>query len=104
MLAKAIEEAGCSMLTVHGRTREHKKNDTGPANWYIIKRVKETLSIPVIANGGLATFEDCIKCMEYTGCDGVMSSESILEYPALFDNSRIYDLDDIALEYLQFAE
>ena len=48
----------------------------------------------MIANGGLATYEDCMRCLEYTGCDGVMSSESILEYAALFDNSRIYDLDD----------
>jgi tRNA-dihydrouridine synthase 1 len=80
-----IEECGCAMLVVHGRCKEHKKQDTGTANWYIIKRIKETLSIPVIANGGMATYEDCIRCLEYTGCDGVMSSEAILEYPAMFD-------------------
>jgi tRNA-dihydrouridine synthase len=82
-----MEESGCNMLVLHGRTREHKKNDIKAANWYMIKRVKEALNIPVIANGGLATYDDCMKCLEYTGCDGVMSSESILEYPALFDNS-----------------
>ena len=82
------------MLVVHGRTREHKKQDTGKANWYMIKRVKESLKIPVIANGGIANYEDCIKCLEYTGCDGVMSSEAILEYPALFDPQPIhYDID-----------
>jgi tRNA-dihydrouridine synthase 1 len=75
------------MLVVHGRTREHNKNDVKAANWYMIKLIKETLKIPVIANGGLATYEDCIRCLEFTGCDGIMSSESILEYPALFDNS-----------------
>ena len=75
------------MLTVHGRTKEHKKTDTNAANYYIIKKIKETLDIPVIANGGIATYEDCMRCLEFTGCDGVMSSESILEYPALFDNS-----------------
>jgi len=55
-LARKIEEAGCSLLTVHGRTREHKKTDTNACNWNIIKKIKETLSIPVIANGGISTF------------------------------------------------
>jgi len=73
------------MLVVHGRTREHNKNDVGPCNWEIIRKIKASLQIPVIANGGISTFEDCMACLEYTGCDGVMSSESILEYPALFD-------------------
>lgn len=82
------------MLVVHGRTREHKKQQTGPANWLIIKKIKESLRIPVIANGGMASFEDCVKCLEITGCDGVMSSESILEYPALFDpQPSLYNLD-----------
>ena len=81
------------MLVVHGRTREHKKNDVGPANWTIIKKIKQTLKIPVIANGGMSTYDDCMRCLEYTGCDGVMSSESILEYPALFDNRLTYDMD-----------
>ena len=93
-LAKMIEECGCAMLVVHGRTREHKKQLTGSANWLIIKKIKESLKIPVIANGGMATYEDCLKCLEFTGCDGVMSSESILEYPALFDKQpQLYDID-----------
>lgn len=92
-LAKVMEDSGCAMLVVHGRTRKHNKNDVGPANWTIIKKIKETLRIPVIANGGMATYEDCMRCLEYTGCDGVMSSESILEYPALFDGSALHDMD-----------
>lgn len=100
-----IEECGCAMLVVHGRTREHKKQQTGPANWLIIKKIKDSLRIPVIANGGMATFEDCMKCLEFTGCDGVMSSESILEYPALFDPQPApYNLDQIALEYLEMVD
>lgn len=76
----------------------------GPCNWEIIRKIKQTLSIPVIANGGIATYDDCIKCLEYTGCDGVMSSESILEYPALFDNSQIWDLDHLSWEYLEMVD
>ncbi len=76
----------------------------GAANWEIIRKVKQALSIPVIVNGGMSTYTDCLKALEYTGCDGVMSSESILEYPALFDNSRIYDLDHLAMEYLEMVD
>ena len=103
-LAKMIQDAGCSMLVVHGRAREHKKNEVGPANWTIIKKIKESLTIPVIANGGMATYEDCMRCLEFTGCDGVMSSESILEYPALFDNSKLHDLDLLAIDYLKMVD
>jgi tRNA-dihydrouridine synthase 1 len=39
-LVKKIEEAGCSILTVHGRIKEHKKNFIGPANWEIIRKIK----------------------------------------------------------------
>ncbi len=53
----------------------------------------------------MATFEDCIRCLEYTGCDGVMSSESILEYPPLFDpQESLYDIDQVALQYLDLVD
>ena len=104
VLAKKIEDAGASLLTVHGRTKEHNKQTVGPANYSIIKKIKETLSIPVIANGGVSTFEDVEHALKFTGCDGIMSSESILEYPALFDPSKIYDLDDLCLEYFDMYD
>ena len=62
------------------------------------------MKIPVIVNGGISTFADVEHALAHTGCDGVMSSESILEYPALFDPSQIYDMDDLTLEYVDFYE
>ena len=70
----------------------------------LIKKIKQTLSIPVIANGGIGTYEDVERALELTGCDGVMSSESILEYPALFDPSQTYDMDELMMEYLDLYE
>lgn len=95
-LALAIQEAGASLLTVHGRCKEHNKQRVGSANYAIIKKIKETLQIPVVANGGISTFADVEECLEMTGADGVMSSESILEYPALFDGDKIHDMDELA--------
>lgn len=92
-LVKRIEAAGASLLTVHGRLKEHNKHRVGAANHCIIKEIKDTLKIPVIVNGGISTFKDVEEALENTGCDGVMSSESILEYPALFDPSKCHDMD-----------
>jgi tRNA-dihydrouridine synthase 1 len=103
-LAREIEKAGASLLTVHGRTRDHNKQTVGPAHYGTMKKIKEMLKIPVICNGGISDFNDVKVALEQTGCDGVMSSESILEYPALFDPSQVYDLDDLALEYIDFYE
>lgn len=102
-LCKKLELAGASIITVHGRLKEHNKDLMGPANWDIIKKVKEALSIPVFANGGIRTMEDVKECLSYTGADGVMTSESILEYPALFDPVW-YHLEDLMIEYLDLAE
>lgn len=103
-LALAIQEAGASLLTVHGRCKEHNKHRVGSANYDMIRKIKQTLSIPVIANGGIATYSDVERALEITGCDGVMSSESILEYPALYDPSKIYDMDELMMEYLELYE
>ena len=103
-LAEEIEKAGASLLVVHGRSRDHKKETVGPCHYGIIKRIKNSLKIPVIVNGGISTFEDVQRALKLTGCDGAMASESILEYPALFDPTKIYDLDELCLEYFDFYE
>ena len=60
-LCKAIEDCGVSMITVHGRTVDSNKLFVTPANWDIIRQVKNSLSIPVIANGGIACRDDAIR-------------------------------------------
>jgi tRNA-dihydrouridine synthase 1 len=80
--AKALVEAGCRILCVHGRTRECGRH--GLADWDAIRAVKESLDIPVIANGNIRSLDDCHACLRATGCDAVMSAETLLENPALF--------------------
>ena len=79
--AKRMEAAGAKMITVHGRTRAQGYN--GAAKWEWIGRVKEILSIPVIANGDMFSVEAAVKCLEQTGADGVMCSRGTLGYPFL---------------------
>ena len=97
-LVRKLEDLGINVLTVHGRTKEQKSQQCGKCNWDAIKEIKKIVKIPVIANGGLGTFEDIDKCFEYTGCDCVMSGEKLIEMPTFF-SKKLYDINDIALEY-----
>lgn len=79
--AQQMQEAGAQMLTLHGRTRAQGYN--GQARWEWIKRVKDSLSIPVIANGDIFSVESAVRCLQETGADGVMCSRGTLGYPFL---------------------
>ena len=85
-LAKGLEAAGCALLVVHGRTRHEMKGTIADCDWAAIGRIKDALSIPVFANGGIMNAADVERCIEQSGTDGVMSSEGILENPGLFSS------------------
>ena len=80
-VAKIIESAGASAITIHARTR--KQGYSGKADWSIIKAVKESVSIPVIGNGDVTTPLLAKKMLDETGCDAVMIGRGILGNPWL---------------------
>ncbi|XP_057806659.1 uncharacterized protein LOC131021478 isoform X2 [Salvia miltiorrhiza] len=117
--AKMLEEAGCALLAVHGRTRDEKDGKKFRADWRAIKAVREAVRIPVLANGNIRHIEDVWQCMEETGVEGVLSAEPLLENPALFAGYRTaewvpgheetckdgeLDQAQLLVEYLNFCE
>ncbi|MBQ3021522.1 MAG: tRNA dihydrouridine synthase DusB [Bacilli bacterium] len=87
-VAKIIEENGASAITLHARTRS--QGYSGKANWDLIKKVKESVSIPVIGNGDITTPELAKKMLEEIGCDAVMIGRGVLGNPWLIKNTINY--------------
>lgn len=87
-LAKAAEAAGASAVAVHGRTREQYYS--GKADWDVIRRIKESISIPVIGNGDIFSGEDAEKIFVETGCDAVMIGRGARGNPWIFQQIRHY--------------
>ncbi len=87
-MAKIAEASGAAAIAVHGRTREQFYS--GKADWNIIRRVKEAVSIPVIGNGDLLTAEDVIAMYEQTGCDGFMIGRGAQGNPWIFKQVLSY--------------
>ena len=83
---KRMEGSGASMVTVHGRTRGMLYS--GVADWDYITKVKQQLSIPVIANGDIVSGETAVKCLKRTGADGVMIGRATFGDPWIFAETK----------------
>lgn len=94
-VARVCEKAGADAVTVHGRTRAEMYGP--PADWDIIRQVKEAVSIPVIGNGDVVSAPSAARMLEETGCDAVMVGRGALGNPWIFQQIRAYLQDPFLL-------
>ncbi|MEQ2167517.1 hypothetical protein GOODEAATRI_004953, partial [Goodea atripinnis] len=100
-LCQKAESAGVSWITVHGRTTEERHQ---PVHYDAIKTIKDSVSVPVIANGDIKYLRDVESTHQLTGVDGVMAARGLLANPAMFAGYEdtplqcIWDWVDISIE------
>ena len=87
-IGKIAEEEGLAMITLHPRTV--KQRYAGKADWSLIKKLKESVSIPVCGNGDIETPEDAKRMLSETGCDYVMIGRAAAKNPFLFAQIKEY--------------
>jgi nifR3 family TIM-barrel protein len=92
-VAKMIEKAGASAITVHARTRSQFYS--GNADWSYIKAVKEAVKIPVIGNGDVINIDTAKRMLEETGCDAIAIARGALGNPYIFRDLNQYFNDGI---------
>lgn len=95
-MAHIAQECGAAAVAVHGRTREQYYS--GKADWNIIRKVKEAVTIPVIGNGDVRTPQDAKRIQEETGCDGVMIARGAQGNPWIFSQILHYEKTGEILE------
>ncbi len=101
-VAKKIEAAGASAITVHARTRS--QGYSGKADLDVIKRVKESVKIPVIGNGDVIDGPSAKYMLEYTGCDAVMIGRAALGNPWIFREIESFLKDGTIIEKPTYDE
>lgn len=84
--AQRMQQAGCDAIAIHGRTRAMLYS--GAADWDTIKKVKDAVTIPVIANGDIFSGEAAVQCRKRTGADGLMIGRAAFGDPWIFQEVR----------------
>ncbi len=104
--AKMAEDAGAAALTLHGRT--WSQGFTGQADWQCIAEVKKTVSVPVIGNGDILSYQQAVMRLQSSGCDAVMIGRGALGNPWVFGGTARPKHNAAiaagALEHLQLME
>ena len=117
-LCKQLADAGAALIAIHARYRVNLVGRTGPgardgpAHLDQVIEIREALKdhinkktnqrVAIIANGNVITYSDVENNLQFTGADGIMSAEGILDNPALFANMDVKKID-LAVEYLQYV-
>ena len=94
-IARIAEQCGAAAVMIHGRTREQYY--TGEADWEIIAKVKDKLSIPVIGNGDIKDGTSAEAILRQTGCDGIMVGRAARGNPWIFRQIAAYLQDGTVL-------
>lgn len=87
-ISRMAEDKGVSVITIHPRTV--KQGFSGKSDWNIIKKIKESINIPVIGNGDIKSPVDAEKMIQETGCDGIMIGRGALGNPWIFSDILSY--------------
>ncbi|CAH1996071.1 unnamed protein product [Acanthoscelides obtectus] len=85
-IARQLENCGVSFITVHARIPSQSVGDINKTD---LANIKDSVSVPVVGNGGVTSFEEALQLQVETGCDGVMVANGILNNPALFSNTTV---------------
>ena len=85
-LARRLEDAGVSAITIHCRTAQ--MGHSGGADWQWARRAREVVSIPVIVNGDIRSADDAVRALDETGCQGVMVGRWAIAHPWIFREAR----------------
>ncbi|MFA5333789.1 MAG: tRNA-dihydrouridine synthase family protein [Candidatus Nanoarchaeia archaeon] len=87
-IAKLAEDAGVSRIAVHARL--FGSNYSTPADWRAIKKIKEAVKIPIIANGDINSPSKAKECLEFTNADGLMIGREAMRNPFIFNDIKTY--------------
>ena len=96
-IAKIAEQEGIAMMTLHPRTVS--QGYSGHANWEMIKKLKQNVSVPVVGNGDITSPEIAKKVLDYTGCDYLMVGRGAMGNPFIFEQINDYFENGVYKKY-----